>query len=67
MNLLPSALPWKGLVAFPLLLVFIGVLLFSTATLAFYLKQTISFKAQRDPTRGFPVEALVANTQTTAY
>src|SRR5258708_9125622 len=43
MNLLPSALPWKGLLAFPLLLVFIGVLLFSTATLAFYVKQTISF------------------------
>ncbi len=43
MNLLPSALPWKGLLAFPLLLIFIGVLLFSTATLAFYLKQTVSF------------------------
>src|ERR1700730_17185707 len=43
MNLLPSALPWKGLLAFPLLLIFIGVLLFSTATLAFYVKQTISF------------------------
>src|SRR5438874_4552912 len=44
MNLLPSALPWRGLLFFPALLVFIGVLLFSTATLAFYLKQTISFK-----------------------
>ena len=44
MNLLPSALPWQGLLFFPALLVFIGVLLFSTATLAFYLKQTISFK-----------------------
>jgi uncharacterized membrane protein YraQ (UPF0718 family) len=43
MNLLPSALPWQGLLFFPALLVFIGVLLFSTATLAFYLKQTISF------------------------
>jgi uncharacterized membrane protein YraQ (UPF0718 family) len=43
MNLLPSVLPWKGLLAFPLLLIFIGVLLFSTATLAFYVKQTISF------------------------
>ena len=44
MNLLPSALPWRGLLFFPALLVFIGVLLFSTATLAFYLKQTISFQ-----------------------
>ncbi len=43
MNLLPSALPWQGLAAFPVLLVFISVLLFSTATLAFYVKQTISF------------------------
>src|SRR5260370_38607045 len=43
MNLLPSALPWKGLLAFPLLLIFIGVLLFSTATLAFDLKQTVCF------------------------
>jgi len=42
MNLLPSALP-QGLLAFPALLIFIGVLLFSTATLAFYVKQTISF------------------------
>ena len=45
MTLLPSALPWKGLLAFPLLLIFIGVLLFSTATLAFYVKQTISFNS----------------------
>jgi len=44
MNLLPSALPWRGLLFFPALLVFIGVLLFSTATLAFYVKQTTSFK-----------------------
>src|SRR6266404_6143467 len=43
MNLLPSALPWQGLAAFPALLVFISVLLFSTATIAFYVKQTISF------------------------
>jgi uncharacterized protein len=43
MNLLPSALPWQGALIFPLLLVFIGVLLFSTATLAFYVKQTLSF------------------------
>jgi uncharacterized membrane protein YraQ (UPF0718 family) len=43
MNLLSSALPWRGLLFFPALLVFIGVLLFSTATLAFYVKQTISF------------------------
>jgi uncharacterized membrane protein YraQ (UPF0718 family) len=43
MNLLSSALPWEGLAAFPVLLVFISVLLFSTATLAFYIKQTISF------------------------
>jgi uncharacterized membrane protein YraQ (UPF0718 family) len=44
MNFLPSALPWQGLLAFPVLLVFIGVLLFSTATLAFYVKQRISFE-----------------------
>src|SRR5579859_6131683 len=42
-NLLPSALPWKGLAAFPALLAFVGVLLFSTATLAFYVKQSLSF------------------------
>jgi len=47
MNLLPSALPWRGLLFFPALLVFIGVLLFSTATLAFYVKQTISFTRLR--------------------
>ncbi len=47
MNLLPSALPWRGLLYFPALLVFIGVLLFSTATLAFYVKQTISFTRLR--------------------
>lgn len=47
MNLLPSALPWRGLLFFPALLVFIGVLLFSTATLAFYVKQTISFAKLR--------------------
>jgi len=48
MNLLPSALPWRGLLFFPALLVFIGVLLFSTATLAFYVKQTISFTRLRE-------------------
>lgn len=47
MNLLPSALPWQGLAAFPALLVFISVLLFSTTTLAFYIKQTISFARLR--------------------
>lgn len=47
MNLLPSALPWRGLLFFPALLIFIGVLLFSTATLAFYVKQTISFTRLR--------------------
>ncbi len=47
MNLLPSALPWRGLLYFPALLVFIGVLLFSTATLAFYVKQTLSFTRLR--------------------
>lgn len=47
MNLLSSALPWQGLLYFPVLLVFIAVLLFSTATLAFYVKQTISFTKLR--------------------
>src|SRR5258708_526237 len=47
MNLLSSALPWRGLLLFPALLVFIGVLLFSTATLAFYVKQTVSFTRLR--------------------
>src|SRR5438034_2127828 len=47
MNLLPSALPWRGVLVFPMLLVFIGVLLFSTATLAFYVKQTLSFSRLR--------------------
>lgn len=42
-TLLRSALPWRGLLFFPGLLVFIAVLLFSTATLAFYVKQSISF------------------------
>ncbi len=42
-NLLPSALPWQGFAFFPALLIFIGVLLFSTATLAFYVKQSVSF------------------------
>ena len=43
MTFLPSALPWHGLLFFPVLLVFVGVLLFSTATLAFYVKQTLTF------------------------
>jgi uncharacterized membrane protein YraQ (UPF0718 family) len=43
MSFLSSALPWRGLLFFPALLVFIGVLLFSTATLAFYVKQSVSF------------------------
>jgi uncharacterized membrane protein YraQ (UPF0718 family) len=43
MNFLTSALPWKGLLFFPLLLAFIGMLLFSTATLAFYVKLRVSF------------------------
>src|SRR5579859_3736355 len=47
MNFLSSALPWKGLLLFPFLLVFIGVLLFSTATIAFYVKQTISLTRLR--------------------
>src|SRR5947209_20160493 len=47
MNLLSSALPWRGLLFFPALLVFIGVLLFSTATLAFYVKQAVSFTRLR--------------------
>lgn len=47
MNLLSSALPWQGLLFFPALLFFIGMLLFSTATLAFYVKQTISFTRLR--------------------
>src|SRR5215470_10778363 len=43
MRLLPSALPWGGVLAFPVLLALILVLLFSSATLAFYLKQRLSF------------------------
>src|SRR5216683_808551 len=43
MNFLSSALPWRGLLFFPALLIFIGILLFSTATLAFYVKQSVSF------------------------
>jgi uncharacterized membrane protein YraQ (UPF0718 family) len=44
MTFISSAIPWYQLVLFPALLVFIGVLLFSTATVAFYLKQTLSLK-----------------------
>jgi uncharacterized membrane protein YraQ (UPF0718 family) len=43
MSLLPSALPWGGLLAFPILLMLILMLLFSSATLAFYVKQRLSF------------------------
>lgn len=46
-SLLSSAQPWQGLLFFPLLLVFIGILLFSTATLAFFVKQRISFAGLR--------------------
>jgi uncharacterized protein len=46
-NLLSSVLPWRGLLFFPALLIFIGVLLFSTATLAFFVKQTISLSKLR--------------------
>lgn len=46
-NLFPAALPWQGLAFFPALLAFIGVVLFSTATLAFYLKQRISLTRLR--------------------
>jgi uncharacterized membrane protein YraQ (UPF0718 family) len=42
-SLLPSALPWGGVLAFPVLLALILVLLFSSATLAFYVKQRLSF------------------------
>src|SRR5215813_12201163 len=42
-NLQASALPWNSLLFFPALLAFIAVLLFSTATLAFYVKQSLSF------------------------
>jgi uncharacterized protein len=48
MTFISSALPWYQLALFPALLVFIGVVLFSTATLAFYLKQTISLQRLRD-------------------
>src|SRR5205085_5231381 len=47
MTFLPSALPWRGMLFFPALLVFVGVLLFSTATLAFYVKQTLTFARLR--------------------
>lgn len=42
MNLLPTALPWEHAAAFPGLLALVAVLLFSTTTLAFYIKQRIS-------------------------
>ncbi|HEY7350210.1 MAG TPA: permease [Ktedonobacterales bacterium] len=43
MSLLPSAKPWGGVLAFPVLLALILMVLFSSATLAFYLKQRLSF------------------------
>jgi uncharacterized membrane protein YraQ (UPF0718 family) len=43
-NLAATALPWQGLAFFPALFVFIGVMVFSTATLAFYLKQRLSLR-----------------------
>ena len=43
MSLLPTALPWGGVLAFPVLLALILMLLFSSATLAFYVKQRLSF------------------------
>lgn len=46
-NLAPAALPWQGLAFFPALFVFIGVMVFSTATLAFYLKQRLSLARLR--------------------
>lgn len=46
-NFLPSALPWQGFLAYPVLLVLICVLLFSTATMAFFIKQTLSFTKLR--------------------
>jgi uncharacterized membrane protein YraQ (UPF0718 family) len=64
-SFLTSALPWKGIVFFPALLAFIAVLLFSTATLAFYVKQTLSFARlqkllERNPgLRGNAVGALL--------
>ncbi|HEY5002462.1 MAG TPA: permease [Ktedonobacteraceae bacterium] len=47
MSFLSSAWPWKGLLFFPALLIFIGILLFSAATLAFFVKQRVSFTRLR--------------------
>jgi uncharacterized protein len=47
MSFLPVALPWRGLLVLPLLLLFVSTLLFSTATLAFYLKQRLSLHRLR--------------------
>ncbi|GAC1404394.1 MAG: permease [Ktedonobacteraceae bacterium] len=54
MILLSSALRWRGLLFFPALLIFIGVVLFSTATLAFYVKQTVSFPGLHKVFARFP-------------
>jgi uncharacterized membrane protein YraQ (UPF0718 family) len=53
-NLLPSALPWTGAAAFPGLLVLVAVLLFSTATLAFYIKQRVSLGRLGTAFAGYP-------------
>jgi uncharacterized membrane protein YraQ (UPF0718 family) len=53
-NLAPAAAPWQGLAFFPALLVFIGVLLFSTATLAFYVKQRVSFQRLQTSFASYP-------------
>jgi uncharacterized membrane protein YraQ (UPF0718 family) len=54
MSFLASALPWKGLLFFPALLIFIGVLLFSTTTLAFFVKQKVSFTRLQKVFARFP-------------
>ena len=41
MSFLSSAWPWQGLLFFPVLLIFIGILLFSATTLAFFIKQRV--------------------------
>lgn len=54
MNLLPSALPGRELALFPLLLVFVSVLLLSTATLAFFIKERLSLTALGTRFAGLP-------------
>lgn len=60
MTFISSALPWYQVALFPALLVLIGVLLFSTATLAFYMKQTLSFTRLRNLFQRHP--GLLGNT-----